>query len=110
MQERQIVGVFGGSFNPPHEGHLHIAKYAKEEMGLSEVWALVTPGSVDKDPATYAPLAHRLAMTEKLMQADEALRPTDVEKHFSSTYTADTLKLLDEMHPGKKFVWIYGGG
>lgn len=102
------VGLLGGSFNPPHDGHLYIAQYAYEELGLDEVWMLVTPGNPHKDPAAYAPLVHRKAMCDILTEDHPWLKPTTIEQGFSSSYTADTLSLLAEMHPGNRFIWIMG--
>ncbi len=102
------VGLLGGSFNPPHDGHLYIAQYAYEELGLDEVWMLVTPGNPHKAPAAYAPLIHRKAMCDILGEGHPWLKPTTIEQGFSSTYTADTLSLISEMHPGNRFIWIMG--
>jgi nicotinate-nucleotide adenylyltransferase len=104
----KLVGIFGGSFNPPHEGHLHIAQHAYDQMDLDEIWMLVTPQNPFKDPSTYAPLEHRMEMSHLLTEDHDWFKPTDIERHFSSTMTADSLALLSEMHPGTKFVWIMG--
>lgn len=109
MKKKKRVGLFGGSFNPPHDGHLQAALYALDHLKLDEIWLLVTPHSPLKDPASYAPLPDRLEMC-KLMAAPhkDKIRPTDIEKNFSTTETADTLKELTRMFPDNSFVWIMG--
>lgn len=102
------IGILGGSFNPSHEGHLSIAQHAFDEMGLDEVWLLVTPQNPHKDQSRYAPLPARMDMANILAEGHDWLKPTDIEKNFSSTNTADTLTILSEMHPDTQFVWIMG--
>lgn len=102
------IGILGGSFNPPHEGHLSIAQHAFDEMGLDEVWLLVTPQNPHKDQSRYAPLPARMDMANILAEDHDWLKPTDIEKSFSSTNTADSLTILSEMHPDTQFVWIMG--
>lgn len=102
------IGIIGGSFNPPHDGHLSIAKHAFDEIGLDEVWMLVTPKNPHKDQSRYAPLPDRMDMAGQLAKGSPWLKPTDIEKNFSTTNTADTLTLLSAMHPDTQFVWIMG--
>lgn len=102
------IGIIGGSFNPPHEGHLSIATHAFDEIGLDEVWMLVTPKNPHKDQSRYAPLPDRMDMAEQLAKNSPWLKPTDIEKNFSTTNTADTLTLLAAMYPDTQFVWIMG--
>jgi nicotinate-nucleotide adenylyltransferase len=106
---KKRVAVFGGSFNPPHEGHLQAALHVHKRLKTDEVWLLVTPQNPLKDPAVYAPLAHRMEMC-RLMAAPHAawLIPTDIEKNFASTETADTLRELKSRHPGCEFIWVMG--
>ena len=101
------IGLFGGSFNPPHDGHREIALAALRRLGLHAVWWLVTPGNPLKNGADYAPLADRLASTRALA-AHPRFVVTDIEAHLGSRYTVDTIRRLTERYRGAKFVWIMG--
>jgi nicotinate-nucleotide adenylyltransferase len=102
------IGLMGGSFNPPHEGHLQAAEAAFRALKLDELWLLVTPQNPLKDPKNYAPLADRMEMC-RLMAGNRAwLIPSDIEKSFNSNKTAYNLKKLQALHPQHQFVWIMG--
>lgn len=101
------VGLFGGSFNPPHEGHLEIALAALRRLDLHAVWWLVTPGNPLKSNGEYAPLADRLAATRRLARHPR-FDVTDIEARLGSRYTLDTVRRLTERYHGVKFIWIMG--
>lgn len=107
-KKRKRIGLFGGSFNPPHVEHLNAAKKVYETLDLDGVWMLVTPQNPLKDPADYAPLEHRMAMCNLLAQNYDWLEPTDIEKNFESTETADTLRQMQALYPDIDFVWVMG--
>jgi nicotinate-nucleotide adenylyltransferase len=108
---KKRVALFGGSFNPPHEGHLQAALYVHDRLKTDEVWLLVTPRNPLKDPSAYAPLAHRMEMC-RIMARPHAqwMKPTDIETQFTSTVneTADTLRELTKIHPDIEFIWVMG--
>ena len=62
----QRVGLFGGSFNPPHDGHVHVCEQALRRLELDWIWWLVTPGNPLKDTSNLAPLSDRLAACKQL--------------------------------------------
>ncbi len=101
------IGLFGGSFNPPHEGHRLVALQCLKRLRLDRVWVLVSPGNPLKDHANLAPLADRLAMTRKVMN-DPRLDVTDFEAAHGFAYTYETVRYLTEAHPQTRFVWIMG--
>ena len=101
------VGLLGGSFNPPHEGHLLASKLALTRLGLNSVWWLATPGNPLKSSADLAALNERLAASQALVQ-DPRIVVTGVESEIGSTYTLDTLRYLKRRAGGAKFVWIMG--
>lgn len=101
------VGLFGGSFNPPHEGHVHVAEQALRRLRLHQVWWLVTPGNPLKDHSELAPLADRIAACEA-MTADPAMKITACEAMMPTRFTADTLKQIAERNRQADFVWIMG--
>lgn len=103
---RARVGLLGGSFNPAHEGHLHIARLALERLGLDEVWWLVSPGNPLKPVAGMAPLAERFASAAA--RAGRAMRVTDIERDLGTRYTAEALQRLKARYPRLSFVWLMG--
>ena len=102
------VGLLGGSFNPPHPGHRHIAEIALHRLGLDQVWLIVTPGNPIKDHGELAALSQRLAATRETV-AHPRIVVTGFEATLPSAYTARTLAFLRRRFPGVHFVWIMGG-
>jgi nicotinate-nucleotide adenylyltransferase len=90
---RRRVGLLGGSFNPAHEGHLHVARRARLALGLDEIWLLVSPGNPLKPLAGMAPLADRLASARRIADGRRIIA-TDIERELGTRFTADTLRLL----------------
>ena len=101
------VGLFGGSFNPPHEGHLLVAEIALRRLGLDQLWWMVTPGNPLKNRMELASLGDRLAMSEKLIH-DPRIRVTAFEKTLGGSYTADTLSFVKARNPHVHFIWVMG--
>ncbi|WP_310220961.1 nicotinate-nucleotide adenylyltransferase [Neorhizobium sp. 2083] len=101
------VGLFGGSFNPPHEGHLLVAEIALRRLGLDQLWWMVTPGNPLKSRSELASLDDRLAMSEKLID-DPRIKITAFEKTLGGSYTADTLAFVKAKNPLVHFVWVMG--
>jgi nicotinate-nucleotide adenylyltransferase len=104
---RKSVGLLGGSFNPAHDGHRHIAETALKRLGLDEVWLLVSPQNPLKETAGMAPLDERLAAAAAIAE-HPYIRATDLETTLGTTYTAETLVLLRQMYPRLRFVWLMG--
>ncbi|MCD1633213.1 nicotinate-nucleotide adenylyltransferase [Martelella mediterranea] len=107
LQPGMTVGLFGGSFNPPHEGHLLVAKLALQRLGLDQLWWLVTPGNPLKSGNGLAPLAERLALSDA-MAGDPRIRVTAIEKTLGTAYTARTIRHIIRRNPAVHFVWIMG--
>ena len=101
------VGLYGGSFNPVHEGHLHVARTAIARLNLDRVIWLVSPQNPLKSARDTAPLQHRLANVRKAV-GDGRMIVSDIETRLGSQYTIDTLRLLKARYPGVHFVWIMG--
>ena len=101
------IGLFGGSFNPPHAGHVLVAELALERLGLDQVWWMVTPGNPLKDVRELAPLSKRIALSEALMR-DKRIHVTAFEAVYHVRYTADTLALVRKHNPDMHLVWIMG--
>jgi nicotinate-nucleotide adenylyltransferase len=102
------IGLYGGSFNPPHAAHVMVSRRALRRLRLDRVWWLVTPGNPLKDNGRLPPLAARMAQARALL-ADPRILPTDVEARLGTRYTADTVAALQRLCPGVHFVWIMGG-
>ena len=102
----QVIGLLGGSFDPPHEGHVHITKSALKRFGLDRIWWLVSPGNPLKAQGP-APLAERMQAADALMQHPR-VTVTDIEARLGTRYTAQTLVALRRRYPGVRFVWLMG--
>lgn len=101
------VGLFGGSFNPIHEGHRLVAEQCLKRLNLDAVWLLVSPGNPLKDHSELAPLEARVRAARELT-ANPRIHVTGVEAVHHFTYTVDTLEWLVEACPETRFVWIMG--
>lgn len=105
------VGLFGGSFNPAHDGHAHVAETALRRLGLDRVVWLVSPQNPLKDSRDSAPLAERMASAERaarLAASGPAMIVSDFETRVGTQWTIDTLRTLVQRHPGVRFVWLMG--
>ncbi len=102
----QIVGLLGGSFDPPHEGHVHVTREAIKRFGLGQVWWLVSPGNPLKAEGP-ADLDRRMRACRDLLD-DSRVVVTDIERHIGTRYTAQTLEGLQKLYPGVRFVWLMG--
>lgn len=100
------IGLLGGSFDPPHEGHVHITRWALRTLGLDAVWWLVSPGNPLKVEGP-APVARRVAACRRLVRHPR-VTVTDIEAHLGTRYTADTLAHLSARYPGVRLVWLMG--
>lgn len=107
VEKGMQVGLFGGSFNPPHAGHRLVAEIALRRLQLDQLWWMVTPGNPLKGTRELAPLAERIRLSEKVAQ-DPRVKVTAFEAAHHIRYTADTLALVRARNPGVDFVWIMG--
>lgn len=101
------IGLFGGTFNPPHEGHRLASLIALRRLKLDAVWWLVTPGNPLKENADLPPLPVRMKAAAKLARHPRIVI-TDLESRIGTRYTFDTIDYLVRRCPGTKFVWIMG--
>jgi nicotinate-nucleotide adenylyltransferase len=101
------IGLFGGTFDPPHAAHRAASLLALRRIGLDRVWWLVTPGNPLKDTRGLAPLHERVVAAREL--ADHSrIDVTDFEAELGSHYSYATISYLLRRCPGVKFVWIMG--
>lgn len=101
------IGLLGGSFNPAHGGHRAISLFAKEALGLDEVWWLVSPGNPLKPVDGMAPLPVRLAHAQRVATR-APIRPSAIERQLGTRYTVDTLRALLGRYPRHRFCWLMG--
>lgn len=107
MSAKVRTGLLGGSFNPAHGGHRRISLFAREALGLDEVWWLVSPGNPLKPRTGMAP--HEARYRSALAQSRRApIRVTAIEAQLGTRYTIDTLRALVRRHPEREFVWLMG--
>jgi nicotinate-nucleotide adenylyltransferase len=100
------VGLLGGSFDPPHEGHVHISLAAMKGLHLDAVWWLVSPQNPIKS-VTPMPLEERVRLCEKLVDHPKIL-VSDIEREFGTSITYYSVLKLKEHFPSTRFVWISG--
>jgi nicotinate-nucleotide adenylyltransferase len=101
------IGLFGGTFDPPHQAHLGACLLAMKRLRLDRVWWLVTPGNPLKDTRNLAPLEQRIAAARALAHHPR-IDVTGVEAEMRTRYTYDTVRWLTSRCPGVRFVWIMG--
>lgn len=100
------IGLLGGSFDPPHEGHMLITRQALRAFRLDRVWWLASPGNPLKAHGPAA-MARRLAACNAIIDHPK-VEVTDIETHLGTRYTAQTLAALRSLYPGVRFVWLMG--
>jgi nicotinate-nucleotide adenylyltransferase len=101
------IGLFGGSFNPIHEGHVLVATQCLKRLKLDAVWLLVSPGNPLKDHGELASLEGRVTAARKAIR-NPRIEVTGYEAAHGFHYTYDTLSHLRAELPGRKLVWIMG--
>jgi nicotinate-nucleotide adenylyltransferase len=101
------VGLYGGSFNPVHGGHAHVAATALGRLGLHRVIWLVSPQNPLKSTGDTAALDERLALTAGWATGPSMI-VSDVERRIGTRYSIDTVRWLKARFPGVRFVWIMG--
>lgn len=104
---RARIGMFGGSFDPPHSGHLHVASTAMKRLKLDAVWWFPTPGNPLKEaPSDYDA---RFAAVQDLTKNHRAFRISNIEQKAGLRYTYDLVRLMRQHCPHADLVWIMGG-
>ncbi|MBL4836332.1 MAG: nicotinate (nicotinamide) nucleotide adenylyltransferase, partial [Kordiimonadaceae bacterium] len=104
----RTIGLYGGSFNPAHGGHLHVAKEALKRLDLDEIWFLVSPGNPLKADHGMAPFEKRFDSAVTIVGQQPKMRVRQLEKKLGTCYSADTINALKTDLPTTNFIWIMG--
>ncbi|MEM6653110.1 MAG: nicotinate (nicotinamide) nucleotide adenylyltransferase [Pseudomonadota bacterium] len=103
---RARIGLFGGSFDPPHRGHVHVAETALKRLALNQVWWFPTPGNPLKEaPGDYQT---RFDAVARLTAHNRAFHISQIEKQAGLRYTVDLIHLLKRRLPRAQLAWIMG--
>lgn len=103
----QRIGLLGGSFNPAHDGHMHLSRLAFKHLKLERIWWLVSPQNPLKPTRGMASLEDRLAHARSVA-THPRIDVTDIETKLKTRYTSETLPALKKRFPGGQFVWLMG--
>jgi nicotinate-nucleotide adenylyltransferase len=101
------IGLFGGSFNPPHAGHRAVSLLALKRLNLDQIWWLVSPHNPLKDARELAPLPLRIEAARKVSHHPR-IAVTAIEAVIGAAYTFQTVSYLKRRCPGVYFVWLMG--
>lgn len=104
---RRRIGLLGGSFDPPHEGHLHVTRESLRRLRLDAVWWVVSPGNPLKG-APVAPFECRVSAARKLIGRQRRISVSDIEVRLNTRHTVDTISRLLQKSPMCRYVWIMG--
>ncbi len=103
------IGVFGGTFDPPHIAHLIIAEFVRQELGLGKILFVPAALPPHKQDVHVSSPEHRLAMIRLATRGNNAFEVSDIEiRRTGVSYTVDTLEDLARQHPGDAFVLMIG--
>jgi len=100
------IGLLGGSFNPPHKGHMHIARTALRQNKLNAIWWMVSPQNPLKSSTNN--FSKRYKLTRYFLRHQPRMIATDIECHLNTRYSFQTVKELQRHFPKTKFTWVAG--
>ena len=107
-EQQKIIGLFGGSFNPPHQGHVHISTEAKKLLRLDEVWWLISPQNPFKGEKAPS-IDKRLALCDEITKTKNFITAITAEQNLGNiSKTYNTVCYLKELYPNYTFIWIMG--
>jgi len=105
-----LLGLFGGTFDPPHLGHLSLASAARSQLGLDRLLWVLTPDPPHKQGQVITPLKHRLAMLELALTGHPEFELSTVEiDRPGPHYSLDTIRMVAAQNPGAGVIFLMGG-
>lgn len=106
---KQRIGLYGGTFNPVHYGHIAATKSFLQSKKIDSLWILLNPDPPHKPNETFAPYSVRLSMLEDIFKSNSKVKVSDVETQLPTPgYTIQTLRYLISKHPVYTFYWCIG--
>lgn len=108
MVVKARIALLGGSFNPAHEGHVHISCEVKKRFAVDEVWWLVTPHNPLKQKGDIEALTTRLEIARRLVARVPFIKIKNLEAEIGTNYTIDTIRYLKKHYPTTQFYWVMG--
>ena len=109
MKNRNNIGLFFGTFNPIHVGHLIIAQYLVQQEGIDRIWFVISPQNPLKQKSSLLADYHRYRLVIEAIEDNPLFQASDIEFDLPQpSYTIDTLAHLSEKYPGKDFSVIMG--
>ena len=102
------IGLLGGSFDPPHKGHIHISLQSAKKMGLEQVWWLPAKQNPLKFFCPQSDFKDRISQCEQIIKSHPQIMTNDLELKIKSFYTIDLLQELVKKYPEHQFFWIMG--
>lgn len=103
-----VVGLLGGSFNPAHEGHVHISRVASRILGTKMIWWVVSPQNPLKPTEGMADYDTRLEFAKQRAAGSRFITVTDIERQLGTQVTIASLRALKKRYPRTRFVWLMG--
>lgn len=105
---RRKVVLFGGSFDPPHDGHLYVSESVRHALNADEVRWIPTLGNPLKANAPHFSFAQRMSLCKKITKTQPFVTISDIEKRITRRYSASTIRYLRRTEPGTQFFWMMG--
>lgn len=107
--QKGSIGIIGGSFNPPHNGHLHISNFIINKLNLNLLLWLITPSNPLKEKNELIPLKNRLLLCNQITKNNYKIKPSILEVDLQNSYTFNTVtKILETLPKEIKIIWIMG--
>lgn len=107
-EDEKVIGILGGSFNPAHEGHLHLSHEALKWLGLDEVWWLLSPHNPLKEKDNLADYAVRRDFALDMLASEPQIHLSEFEHEHRLQYTAQSLPEMAATYPEHRFIWLMG--
>ncbi len=102
------IGLLGGSFNPPHSGHLNLSLQIKKKYNLHKIIWIVTPGNPFKDPSIYKSFQERFQLCQNLTRKYRFIEISDIDQKLKNYKTINTIRYFNKRYNSEQLYWIMG--